>query len=309
MKSLWNDTEAAQFPGDLGLRVYSSRLLGRDKTLVLHGGGNTSVKIAEKNLLGENETLLYVKGSGWDLEFIETAGFSPVRMEHLLKLAKLPQLPDPQMVNELRTHMTRASAPTPSVEAILHAILPHKYVDHTHADAVITVTNTARGLERIREIYGDSVVIVPYVMPGFDLARLCAEEFSKQAGKNTIGMVLMNHGIFSFGETARQSYERMIELVTRAENYLAKHKAWTLPAPTEKPSPGPLRQELAELRRSLSATTGFPVIVAAYEDPASLVFARRADLAAISQQGPATPDHVIRTKRVPMIGRDVKAYA
>jgi rhamnose utilization protein RhaD (predicted bifunctional aldolase and dehydrogenase)/NAD(P)-dependent dehydrogenase (short-subunit alcohol dehydrogenase family) len=204
--------------------------------------------------------------------------------------------------------MTRASAPTPSVEAILHAILPHKYVDHTHADAVITVTNTAKGQERIREIYGDSVVVIPYVMPGFDLARLCAEEFSRQAGKNTIGMVLMNHGIFSFGETARQSYERMIELVTRAEGYLAKHRAWQLPASAEKPSPGPLRRDMAQLRRTLSETAGFPVIVAAHEDAASLAFARRTDIAAISQQGPATPDHVIRTKRVPMIGRDVKAY-
>src|SRR3990170_9155040 len=204
--------------------------------------------------------------------------------------------------------MTRASAPTPSVEAILHAILPHKYVDHTHADAVITVTNTAKGLERIREIYGDSVVVIPYVMPGFDLARLCAEEFSKQAGKNTIGMVLMNHGLFSFGETARQSYERMIELVTRAEGYLARHKAWQLPAAAEKPSPGPLRREMAELRRALSATAGFPVIVAAHEDAASLAFARRADITTISQQGPATPDHVIRTKRLPMIGRDVRGY-
>jgi len=308
MKSLWNDKEAAPFPGDLGLRVYTSRLLGRDKSLVLHGGGNTSVKITEKNLLGEEEALLYVKGSGWDLEFIEAAGFSPVRMEHLLRLAKLPQLSDPQMVNELRTHMTRASAPTPSVEAILHAILPHKYVDHTHADAVITVTNTAKGRERIREIYGDSVVVIPYVMPGFDLARLCAEEFAKQAGKNTIGMVLMNHGIFSFGETARQSYERMIELVTRAEDYLAKHESWQLPAATEKPCPGPLRREMAELRRTLSATAGFPVLVAAHEDAASLAFARRTDIATISQQGPATPDHVIRTKRLPMIGRDVQAY-
>jgi len=308
MKSLWNDTEAAPFSGDLGLRVYSSRLLGRDKSLVLHGGGNTSVKITEKNLLGEEEALLYVKGSGWDLEFIEVAGFSPVRMDHLLKLAKLKQMSDPQMVNELRTHMTRASAPTPSVEAILHAILPHKYVDHTHADAVITVTNTAKGLERIREIYGDSVVVVPYVMPGFELARLCAEEFSRQTGKNTTGMVLMNHGIFSFGETARQSYERMIELVTRAEDYLAKHKAWQLPAATAKPAPGPLRQELVGLRRTLSKTAGFPVIVAAHEDATSLAFARRPDIATISQQGPATPDHVIRTKRVPMIGRDVKAY-
>src|SRR5262249_55746576 len=210
MKNLWNDAEAAQFKGELGLRVYTSRLLGRDKSLVLHGGGNTSVKIRERNLLGEEEDILYVKGSGWDLEFIEEAGFSPVRMAHLLKLARLEALSDPQMVNELATHMTRSTAPAPSVETILHALLPHKDVDHTHSDAVLAVTDTAEGEQRVEEIYGDKVTVIPYVMPGFDLARLCAELFPKHSGKNTIGMVLMKHGIFSFGATARQSYERMI---------------------------------------------------------------------------------------------------
>jgi rhamnose utilization protein RhaD (predicted bifunctional aldolase and dehydrogenase)/NAD(P)-dependent dehydrogenase (short-subunit alcohol dehydrogenase family) len=309
MKSLWNDSEAAQYPGQLGLRVYTSRLLGRDKSLVLHAGGNTSVKITEKNILGEDETLLYVKGSGWDLEFIEAEGFSPVRIDHLLKLAKLKTLSDPQMVTELRTHMVRASAPTPSVEAILHAILPYQYVDHTHADAVITLCNTAQGLARIREIYGDNVVVIPYVMPGFDLARRCTEYFAAEARQNTIGMVLMNHGIFSFGKTAQESYERMIDLVTWAENYLIKHKAWAIPVTPEKPAAGPLRRELATLRLELSATAGFPVILAVHADAASLAFARRTDVATISQQGPATPDHVIRTKRRPMIGRDVKIYA
>ena len=133
MKSLWNEQEAALFQGDLAQRVYTSRLLGRDKSLVLHGGGNTSVKASVRNLVGEDEQILYVKGSGWDLEFIEEAGFSPVRMPHLLKLAKLQSLSDPQMVNELVTQMTRAAAPAPSVETILHALLPHKFVDHTHA--------------------------------------------------------------------------------------------------------------------------------------------------------------------------------
>ncbi len=308
MKSLWSDKEAGQYRGDLELRVYTSRLLGRNPSLVLHGGGNTSVKIKEKNLLGEEETLLYVKGSGWDLETIEAAGFSPVRLNHLLKLAKLKVLSDPQMVNELRTHMTRASAPTPSVEAILHATLPYKYVDHTHADAVITVTNTDGGLKRIKEIYGDSVVIIPYVMPGFDLARLCAERFAADAGPQTRGMVLMNHGIFSFAETAKESYERMIELVTRAEEYLDKHKAWSLPAPIGKAGAAPARKDIAALRREISAATGFPMILAVHSDPVSLVFANRKDIAKISQQGPATPDHVIRTKRVPLVGRDVPAY-
>src|SRR5688500_17683237 len=139
MRSLWNDKEAEEFKGDLAQRVYTSRLLGRDKSLVLHGGGNTSVKIRRHNLWGEEEDILHVKGSGWDLEYIEEAGFSPVRMDHLLKLARLETLSDPQMVNELATHLTRAGAPAPSVETILHALLPHKYVDHTHSDAVLTV--------------------------------------------------------------------------------------------------------------------------------------------------------------------------
>ncbi|NES85642.1 MAG: bifunctional aldolase/short-chain dehydrogenase [Moorea sp. SIO2B7] len=307
MKSLWNDQEAIQYQGELSLRVYTSRLLGRAPSLVLHGGGNTSVKIRETNLVGEEEEILYVKGSGWDLATIETPGFSPVRMKHLLKLAKLPSLSDPQMVNELKTQMTRASAPSPSVETILHATLPYKYVDHTHADAIVTITNTAKGLDRIQEIYGDTVVIIPYIMPGFDLARLCAEKFAAEVGENTIGMVLMNHGIFSFGETAQESYERMIQLVSRAEDYLHKHDAYSTPKEIvieEKK----IAHTLAELRHQLAKTAGFPVIMSTHRDAKSFAFANREDVETISQQGPATPDHVIRTKRIPMLGRNIESY-
>ena len=309
MKSLWSESEAAGFEGELALRVYTSRLLGRDKSLVLHGGGNTSVKIRERDILGREETILYVKGSGWDLEHIEPAGFSPVRMDHLVALAKLASLPDPQMVNEMRTHMLRADAPTPSIEAILHATLPYKYVDHTHSDAVLSLTNTSDGERRIRELYGDAVVVIPYVMPGFDLARLCAEIFPREAKPKTIGMVLMNHGIFSFGDTARESYERMIDLVDRAERALAKEKAWDVEASAPKAEGAAQRKALAGLRRDISAAAGFPVVLAAHADGPSLAFARRADVAAIASEGPATPDHVIRTKRVPMVGRDVGGYA
>lgn len=308
MKSLWNDEEAAGYQGrsgDLGLRVYTSRLLGRDKSLVLHGGGNTSVKLREKNLLGEEEEILYVKGSGWDLETIEEAGFAPVRRGHLVRLAGLDELSDPRMVNEMVTHMTRASAPTPSVEAILHAALPHKFVDHTHADAVVAVTNTPDGAARVRRIWGDQVVVIPYIMPGFDLARLCARMFPEQAGPQTIGMVLMNHGIFSFGETARESYERMIHLVTLAEEHLAAQGAWDLPALPEAAPPSPSPRDIAALRRDLAQEAGFPMVLLSRRDARSLAFVRRPDLAEIAQQGPATPDHVIRTKRVPLVGRSV----
>src|SRR6266513_1566300 len=257
MKSLWSDAEAAQFSGALGPRVYTSRLLGRDKSLVLHGGGNTSVKLREKNLFGEDEDILYVKGSGWDLETIEAAGFTPVTLGYVRRLAALPSLPDPQMVNELNTHMLRAGAPSPSVETILHAILPHTYVDHTHADAVLSVSNAPEGEKRIRDIYGERVVVIPYIMAGFDLAAYCAREFPRQAGKRTIGMVLLSHGIFSFGADARESYERMIELVSMSEEYLQGKKAWHV-APPPARNAGAKREEIAALRRTISDQAGFP---------------------------------------------------
>lgn len=309
MQSEWNEGDAAKCGSALDLRVYTSRLLGADSTLVLHGGGNTSVKIAEKNILGEDENVLYVKGSGWDLATIEAAGFTPVRVEHLKKLAQLERLSDPEMVNQLVTHQTRASSPVPSVEAILHAILPYPFVDHTHADAIISVTNTEGGEAKVREIYGDAVVVIPYVMPGFDLARLCAERFSREATASTIGMVLLNHGIFSFGETAKESYERMIDLVGRAEAYIKRKNAWEVKPAAAIPESGmAASRELAVLRADISKAAGAPFILTRHTDALSLAFAQRSDIEKLALQGPATPDHVIRTKRLPMLGRDVAAY-
>jgi rhamnose utilization protein RhaD (predicted bifunctional aldolase and dehydrogenase)/NAD(P)-dependent dehydrogenase (short-subunit alcohol dehydrogenase family) len=308
MKSLWSDAEAAQFGAPLGPRVYTSRLLGRDKSLVLHGGGNTSVKLREKNLFGEDEDVLYVKGSGWDLETIEPAGFSPVRLGYVRRLAELPRRSDPQMVNELNTQMLRAGAPAPSVETILHAILPHRYVDHTHADAVLSISNSPQGEKRIREIYGDAVVVIPYIMAGFDLAAYCAREFARQAGSKTIGMVLLSHGVFSFGAEAKESYERMIRLVSLAEDYLAANKAWQVSLPEPVPAK-PARVESADLRRRISDGAGFPLLLRRNDSARFLAFARHAEVKRLSQQGPATPDHVIRTKPWPALGRDVEAYA
>ena len=309
MKSLWNEQEAQQYRGDLELRVYTSRLLGKDASLVLHGGGNTSVKINEENVLGEEEEILYIKGSGFDLATIDATGFSPVRMPHLLKLTQLIYLSDSQLTNELKTQVTRASAPSPSVETILHAALPFKYVDHTHADAVVTITNSKKGMERIKKVYGDKVLILPYVMPGFELSRLCAETFVAEAGDSTIGIVLMNHGIFSFGCTAKESYERMIDLVNRAEEYLQEEGAWKLPKRILNMPSNHCGKALATLRAEVSTLARFPVIMQRHTDEQSLGFIQRDDLAMISQQGTATPDHVIRTKQLPLLGTNVKAYA
>src|ERR1700704_437327 len=158
--SQWDDREAGAFEGALAQRVYTSRLLGRDHSLVLHGGGNTSVKIRELNIFGDEEDVLYVKGSGWDLETIEAPGFAPLRLERVVRLATLGRLSDTQKVQELRAAMINPGAPTPSVETILHALLPYRFVDHTHADALLAITNTADSAQRVREIYGDSVVVL-----------------------------------------------------------------------------------------------------------------------------------------------------
>ena len=306
MESRWNPADATQFVGSLAERVYTSRLLGQDHSLVLHGGGNTSVKVSERNIFGEEEDILYIKGSGWDLETIEPAGFAPVRLRHVLRLATLESLSDTQMVQELRAAMINPSAPTPSVETILHALLPHRFVDHTHADALLAITNTSDGAQRVREIYGNSVVVVPYVMPGFDLARLVAAQFPSEASPKTVGLVLLNHGFFSFGETARESYERMIALVSAAEDYLT-HNAICSVSPAAAADFD--RHAVVALRHEVCASAGFPMIVATHNGPKELAFAQRSDINEISQQGPATPDHVIRTKRVPLVGCDVSAYA
>jgi rhamnose utilization protein RhaD (predicted bifunctional aldolase and dehydrogenase)/NAD(P)-dependent dehydrogenase (short-subunit alcohol dehydrogenase family) len=308
MKNVWNSSEAAEFVGDLRQRVYSSRLLGREPSLVLRGGGNTSVKVLEKNVFGEDERILHIKGSGGDLATIDGAGFSPCRLQHLLRLAGLQSLTDTRMATELRLSMTNLSAPNPSVEAILHAILPAKFVDHTHADSFISISNTLEGEEHMHEIYGDRVVTIPYFMPGFKLARAWAVQIPQKLTKNTIGVALMGHGLISFGETAEESYGRMIELVSLAEEYLARHEAWIIEWPKVNAPPRDLRVELAAFRRDLSSVLGSPAIVASHRDAQCLGFIWRPDAATISQQGPATPDHVIRTKRIPMLGRDLKAY-
>ena len=337
MENLWNDTEANKQQDILAERVYSSRLLGANPNLVLHGGGNTSVKGVSKNIFGENEATLFVKGSGSDLATIEARDFVAVRLDTMLKLSRLESLSDIDMARELKLASLDPNAPAPSVEAILHALIPYRFVDHTHADAIVAITNTsgtntASGEARIHELFGDEVIVLPYVMPGFDLAKLCAEVFPAQATSRTIGMVLMNHGIFTFGDTAKESYDRMIELVGRAEDYLENYREAVRPEPfgnaqdrlvegrgtsgstgSPRTANGELTTSadwlaLAALRKKVSAAAGFPLLLRSNAGSAALAFARHPNIAEISQRGPATPDHIIRTKRLPLLGWDVEAY-
>lgn len=302
MQSLWNDRDAAACRNDsLALRAYTSRLLGQEPSLVLHGGGNTSVKAQLTNLFGEPEQVLLVKGSGWDLATITEAGFAPVRLDVLLRMAELPRLSDTDMVKAQRAAMLDPGAPTPSVEAILHAIIPFPWVDHTHADAVVTVTNTAHGERRVREIYGDRVLIVPYVMPGFILARAVYEMTRKTDWRALDGLILLNHGVFTFGDDARASYELMVKLVGQAEDYLAVNAKKKSSSTRSGPAKPDTLAHLAHLRRAVSTARGSAMVARLDQGGEALEFAGLAAVGDLAGRGPLTPDHVIRTKPKGMV--------
>ncbi len=314
MDSRWSDAEAdaavARYAAkgvgeDLALRVYSSRLLGRDPRLVLHGGGNTSVKTTVADLLGEPVEVLCVKGSGWDLSDIEPPGLPAVRRAPLGRLLALDVLTDEDMVDYVRGALMDSSAPNPSVETLLHAFLPHKFVDHTHAGAVLAITDRADGAKVAAEVFGGRLALVPYIMPGFALAKSCAEIYAAHPGVE--GLVLLKHGIFTFGATARESYERMIAAVTLAEDRLATRPPRGF-AQVRLPNDIAAPHEIAPILRGLVA--GKPasegaeprrVILCHRASPAILDYVGGAELARYGRAGPVTPDHVIRTKPWPLI--------
>ena len=297
MKSLYNENETTHFSNDLEYRVYTSRLLGKEPSLVLHGGGNTSVKSKVTNLFGEEEDILHVKGSGWDLATIEAEGFAPVKMDTLLKMAELNELSDADMVSNQRAAMINPSAPNPSVEAILHAIIPFKYVDHTHADAIVTITNTKNGEAKIKEIFGSRILVIPYIMPGFVLAKLVYDMTRSLDWHSIDGLVLMNHGLFSFADDAKSSYEMSIKLVSEAEAYLAKSGALLTCKTYDKKI---TLLEVAKMRQAVSKLKASNTVCKVNQNDIAMMFVEQ-NIDTISQQGPLTPDHVIRTKRIPAI--------
>lgn len=312
MRSLWDDDDARAFANDpLALRVYTSRLIGQDPSLVLHGGGNTSVKAQAVDLFGDAHDAVWVKGSGWDLATIERAGFAPLRMDVVRRMAEMHSLTDAHMVEMLRAALLDPNAPNPSVEAILHAVIPFTFVDHTHADAVVTITNTPKGVERIGEIYGNRIFIVPYVMPGFILAKEVYGMTKDIDWEEVEGIILLNHGVFTFGDDARTSYERMIQVVTEAEDYLEMNAPLASDdedgADAITLSGGDLK-ELARMRRALSKAAGVPMIALHDGSPLHVAFSSRSDVADVASRGPLTPDHVIRTKRAAFVaGKDLGA--
>jgi rhamnose utilization protein RhaD (predicted bifunctional aldolase and dehydrogenase)/NAD(P)-dependent dehydrogenase (short-subunit alcohol dehydrogenase family) len=314
MRSLWSDAEAERMVEryaqqgvgrDLALRVYTSRLLGGEPKLVLHGGGNTSVKTIAKDLLDEAVEVLCVKGSGWDMAAIEPAGLPAVRVSPLRKLRARAALSDEEMVQVQRANLIDPGAPNPSVETLLHAFLPHKYVDHTHSTAVLSLTDQPDAAERCADLYGRRMGLVPYIMPGFQLAKKAAEVFEGDPAVE--GLVLLKHGIFTFGETAQDAYERMIAAVSLAEERLTRRRA-TVFTGVRLPAGVAGAAEVAPILRGACAIAdpggsgAFKRFILEFRaGPAVLNYVSGTELRRYGQAGVATPDHTIRTKNYPLI--------
>lgn len=312
MEDRWDSPAAAKLEGPIGECVYCTRLIGSDPALVLHGGGNSSVKTTWADITGRDVDAIHVKGSGWEMATIEAAGLTPLRLDRVRELLTIDALDDDAMMRELNAARLDPAAPSPSVETLLHAFLPHRAVQHSHADVIVTLTNLANGDDVVREVYGDSVVIVPYVMPGFDLARTVQAVWPEQQHDRTAGMVLLNHGLFTFGADSAEAYRRHVELISRAEDWLAQHapyvEAHAGDGTSHEPLPAIEAVELAALRQQISAAAGGPMVVRRHSGPAVRRFVARDDLASLATRGPLTPDHVIRTKRAPLVGRDVGRF-
>lgn len=305
MDSRWKDEDAARYAEvaraaghseALGLRIYTSRIVGGDPDLVLHGGGNTSVKVKS----AEGEDLMHIKGSGWDLDTIEAPGLPAVRLAPLLETRNGPKLSDPDMVSLLRASLIEADAPNPSVEALLHAFLPFAYVDHTHATAILALADQPDMRDTIKHIYGNRLAYVPYVMPGFDLSIVADRIYREHPDCH--GLWLENHGLFTFANDARASYELMIEFVTMAEEELARAGV-RLGGP--QPSDGEEDAALTARLKKALAGDGSPFAKGVFLDYRSTVAIRehaaKEDVEAIGLRGTVTPDHVIRIKPWPLV--------
>lgn len=293
MKSLWSDKEAKKCKNDLDLRVYTSNLLGQNDELVLHGGGNTSLKGKENG-----EDVLYVKGSGWDLATIKTEGFATVELSALLEMARVKNLSDIDMVNGQKRAMINKSAPNPSVEAILHAIIPFKFVDHTHADAIVTISNSIDGKKHIKELF-PNYLIVDYIMPGFILAHTIYE-LTKELDWNSIdGIILHNHGIFTFDNDAKASYTKMINTVTLAEEFLDENAKLNI-----KSEYNTTRCDMSKIEKVISELKGYEVSMNINQTPLANHYASQENLREFASRGVLTPEHILRTKRVPLIMED-----
>jgi len=304
----WHDDEALACADDRALRVLTSRWLGRDDSLTLYGGGNTSIKAPWPVPGGGAVPGLLVKGSGADLAEVTERDFTPIRLEGAVELLSGPDLDNDALMAALEPLKLDATAPRPSIETLLHASLPARFVEHTHADTALALIDTEHGEAITRKVYGEFAAWVPFRHSGFDLARVCADVFARDATPSTRALLLANHGVVAFGDSARESFDNMLELVRRAEGYLRDRNAWTLPRAAVPPRTADGALTLARLRQALARASGFIPVLCVDDTPETLAFVRRPDLDRVAREGPPTPQHAVFTKRWPALGLDVDAY-
>ena len=314
----WNENEsknvvtaAGDDPADqaLAVQAYASRLLGADMTLVQHGGGNTSCKVTRKDLFGADIAVLHIKGSGHDLASIDAAGMPAVRLEPLLALRSLDGLSDEDMVNTVRCNMLDTSGPTPSVEILLHAYLPHAHINHTHATAMLAIADLPNAAEVVQEIFGGKVAVVPFHMPGFALGKAAAEVY--EANPDVEGLLLLNHGHFTFAGDAKTAYDLMITHVNMVTEWLEGKSGKVLKS--SGPADPAMEAKAIDLMPVLRGILGerraqflgnrdafMPVMDLRAGENVQEFFAR-SDVEELAKRGVATPDHVIRTKNFPLV--------
>ncbi|MBZ5498579.1 MAG: bifunctional aldolase/short-chain dehydrogenase [Acidobacteriia bacterium] len=315
MESRWSDTKAAEYierygprwGEDLALRTYLGALIGADDRLVLHGGGNNSVKTSLTNILGENRSIIFVKASGINMAAIEPEGYTALDLEHLKRLRALPDLTDEDMRNEFQTHLCNSRASAPSIETLAHAFIPKKFIDHTHADAILALTNQREGESLVREALGPEVLILDYITPGFKLARAAADAFAAKPQSNA--MVWMCHGLVSWGDTARESYEATISLITKAEEYLTRHARHPLVVQVSTPL-DVARKRYVEIAPSVRGLLALPsgdpdrpyarTILQPLITRPVLDFVDSDHGREFALTPPLTADHLIRTKALPL---------
>ena len=308
MKNDWSNSEAKKYINkyrnlghskDMALRVYTTRLLGRNRELVLHGGGNTSVKTSTKDIDGKNYDVLCVKGSGWDMAEIEPEGLPAVKLNPLLALKNKKYLSDEDMVAYQKRNLINIKSPNPSVETFLHAFLPFKFVDHTHSDAIMNVTNRLNGKDLCKKIFGPKVSIVPYIMPGFGLAQKINEVYLKNPNINCL--ILLNHGIFTFDNDAKKSYDLMIKYVSIAEKTLKKIKRKKI-RQIKKYNTKLKPHEISPILRGLLSESKEHKFILNFRSNKVLnYFINGKDVKRYTELGAATPDHVIRVKPFPLV--------
>ncbi len=308
MRDRWDDAAEASRGGELAALAYAVHLLGQDHALAPYDGSGASVKLNVTSLFGEEEELLYMSPRTYLPESLEAAELVPLRCRSLARLATLQRATPAEMENEVACCRTLTTSAIPPIDAIVHAALPRRCVLATHPDAMLAIGCTPHGPERLSELFQGRLLVLPYVPAGPATANSCVEALKAAAAIDLAGIIVLHQTLLTFGDIARDAYKGVVDVVTRAEQYLVARHAWELPAAPAVQARGTSSSELALLRRTVSAAAGSPLILRAQADQASLSFCRRDDVAALSQAGPPVAGQVRLAGRVPMLGRDVAAY-